>query len=197
MPRGDKWEDSYSRRAKKEKWLARSVYKLMEMDKKFQLIRQGDRLLDLGCFPGSWSQYGLKQVGPNGDVVGIDLKKPDRLSAPNFRFIKADVFSLDPEWLLKEVGSRDIVISDMAPKTSGIPGVDTARSLELSKEALKIASVVLKKKGHFICKIFEGADLPAYRDALQGCFGQVRSFRPSAIRKGSREIYLLGLKYSN
>ena len=197
MPRGDKWEDSYSRRAKKEKWLARSVFKLMEMDKKFHLIRRGDHLLDLGCFPGSWSQYGIKRVGPKGDVVGIDLKKPDRLSAPNFRFIKADVFTLDPEWLLKEVGPRDLVISDIAPKTTGIPVADTSRSLELAKEALKIASAALKKKGHFLCKVFEGEDLKAYQDALQGYFGQVRRFRPSAIRKGSRETYLLGLKYSN
>ncbi len=195
MPRGDKWEDSYTRRARQEKWLARSVYKLEEMDKKFQLIRQGDRLLDLGCYPGSWSQYGIKRVGPRGNVVGMDLKKPDRLSAPNFKFIKADVFTVDPEWVLKEVGPRDAVISDLAPKTTGISVADTSRSMELAKEALKIASTVLKKRGHFLCKVFEGEDLKPYREALSEYFGQVRSFRPSAIRKGSREIYLLGLKF--
>ncbi len=195
MPRGNKWEDSYSRRAKQEKWLARSVYKLEEMDKKYQLIRQGDRLLDLGCYPGSWSQYGIKRVGPRGDVVGMDLKNPDRLSAPNFRFIKADIFTVDPEWVLTEVGPRDAVISDLAPKTTGISVADTSRSLELAKEALKIALAVLKKRGHFLCKVFEGEELKSYRDALSGYFSQVRSFKPSASRKSSREIYLLGLKF--
>jgi 23S rRNA (uridine2552-2'-O)-methyltransferase len=195
MPGGDKWEDSYARRARQEKWLARSVYKLQEMDKKFQLIRQGDCLLDLGCYPGSWSQYGIKRVGPGGDVVGMDLKKPDRLSAPNFRFIEADIFKVDPEWVLKEVGPRDAVISDLAPKTTGIHVADTSRSIELAKGALKIASAVLKKRGHFLCKVFEGEDLKSYSEALSAYFGQVRSFRPSAIRKSSREIYLLGLKF--
>ena len=193
--RGDKWEDSYARRARQEKWLARSVYKLEEMDKKFKLIRPGDQLLDMGCYPGSWSQYGLKRVGPKGDVVGMDLKKPDRLSASNFRFIKADVLTVDPEWLLKEVGPRNAVISDLAPKTTGIPIADTSRSMELAKEALKLATAVLKKKGHFLCKVFEGEDLQSYENTLSSLFAQVRRFRPSAIRKGSREIYLLGLRF--
>jgi 23S rRNA (uridine2552-2'-O)-methyltransferase len=195
MPRGDRWEDSYTRRARQEKWLARSVYKLEEMDKKFQLIRKGDHILDLGCYPGSWSQYGIKRVGPRGNVVGMDLKKPDRLSAPNFTFIKADVFTVDPEWILEEVGPRDAVISDLAPKTTGIPVADTSRSIELAREALKIASAVLKRRGHFLCKVFEGEDLKFYREGLLAYFGQVRNYRPSAIRKGSREIYLLGLKF--
>ncbi len=107
-----RWEDHFTRRARDEKWLARSVYKLEEVDRRYKLIRQGHRLLDLGCYPGSWSQYSIKRVGPEGEVVGIDLKEPDRFSAPNFRFLKADVLSLDVEWLAKEVGPRDIVISD-------------------------------------------------------------------------------------
>ena len=195
MPRGGSWEDSYARRAKKEKWLARSVFKLREMDKKYKLIRQGDRLLDLGCYPGSWSQYSLKRVGPQGDVVGVDLKKPDRLSAPNFRFIEADIFSVDLKWLLGEIGLRDAVFSDMAPRTTGIHVADTSRSIKLAESALKIATAVLKERGHFICKLFAGEDLNTYRDAVSGFFSQVRSFRPSAVRKGSRETYILGLKF--
>ena len=195
MPRGGHWEDSYTRRAKKEKWLARSVYKLMEMDKKYKIIHQGDRLLDLGCYPGSWSQYAIKQVGPHGDVVGIDLKKADHLSASNFRFIEADTFTIDIEWLLSEIGLRDAVISDLAPRTTGIHVADASHSIELAESALKIATAVLKERGDFICKVFFGEDLTIYRDALSGYFGQVRSFRPSAVRKGSRETYLLGLKF--
>ena len=81
MIKGDRWDDHYARRARDEKWLARSVYKLKEIDRRFKLIRQGYRLLDLGCYPGSWSQYCIKRIGPKGEVVGMDLKSPDRFSA--------------------------------------------------------------------------------------------------------------------
>ena len=91
---GNRWEDHYARRARQEKWLARSVYKLEEIDRKFGLLRPGQRLLDLGCYPGSWSQYCTRRVGPKGDVVGLDLKAPEKFSAPNFRFIQADVLDL-------------------------------------------------------------------------------------------------------
>ena len=86
-------------------------------------------------------------------------------------------------------------MSDLAPKTTGIPVADTSRSMELAREALGIAQTLLKKGGHFLCKVFEGEDLKPFRDALSTTFGQFRSYRPSAIRKGSREIYLLGLKF--
>ena len=195
MKKQNSWKDHYTDRAREEKWLARSVYKLEEMDKKFKLIGQGDQLLDLGCFPGSWSQYGLKRVGPRGDVVGMDLKKPDRLSASNFRFIKADILTVDPEWVLKEVGPRNAVISDLAPKTSGIPLADTSRSMELAKVALKIATAVLKKKGHFLCKVFEGEELRLFKKRFSDYFRYVRLIRPKAIRKRSREIYVLGQEF--
>ena len=191
----DKWDDHYARRAKEEKWLARSVYKLQEIDKKFRLIRKGDRLLDLGCYPGSWSQYGIKKVGPQGDVVGIDLTRTEHLSFPNFRFIKGNVLSLDLDSLVREVGPRDAVISDMAPQTTGIRLTDESRSLSLAKRAAEIAFVLLKKKGYFVCKVFEGEELKPFRSEISVNFGQVRVFRPKAVRKGSREVYLLGLEF--
>ena len=82
--KANRWDDHLTRQARDEKWLARSVYKLQEIDNKYKLIGKGDRLLDLGCYPGSWSQYGIKKVGLEGDVVGIDLKRPNRLFYPNF-----------------------------------------------------------------------------------------------------------------
>jgi len=194
MGKGDRWEDHYARRARREKWLARSVYKLEETDRKFKFLHKGDRLLDLGCYPGSWSQYGVKKVGPRGDVVGVDLKDPKGLFAPNLRFIKADVFTLDVEWLTTEIGPRDVVLSDMAPQTSGIRIADTSHSLELAGKALSIAVAVLKQKGNFLVKVFEGEGLKTFRADLSRHFAAVRSFRPSAVRKGSRELYLLGLK---
>ncbi|MBW1798328.1 MAG: RlmE family RNA methyltransferase [Deltaproteobacteria bacterium] len=191
----NRWDDHYARRAKDEKWLARSVYKLQEIDKKFKLIRKGDRLLDLGCYPGSWSQYGIKTVGPQGDVVGIDLTRTDRLSFPNFKFIKGDVFSLDLDRLVREVGPRDAVISDMAPQTTGIKLTDESRSMSLAKRAAEIALVLLKKKGHFVCKVFEGEELKPVRSKISAHFRQMRLIRPKAVRKGSRGVYLVGLEF--
>ena len=191
----NRWDDHYARRARDEKWLARSVYKLQEIDKKFRLIRKGDRLLDLGCYPGSWSQYGIKMVGPQGEVVGIDLTRTDRLSFPNFRFIKGDVLSLDLDRLIREVGPRDVLISDMAPQTTGIRLTDESRSLSLSKRAAEIALFLLKKKGCFVCKVFEGEDLKSFRTEISVHFRQVKVFRPKAVRKGSREVYLVGLEF--
>ncbi len=197
MVKGNRWEDHYTRRARDEKWRARSVYKLEEIDIKFKLIREGFRLLDLGCYPGSWSQYSFKKVGPEGEVIGVDLKAPDRLRAPNFRFMEADVFKLDPGWLVGEVGSIDVVISDLAPQITGIRLADMSRSMELAGRALDIALTILKKKGHFLCKAFEGEDLKSFKDESSRSFSQMHIIRPSAVRKGSREIYLLGLGLVN
>ena len=193
MARGGKWEDHYTRRARDEKWLARSVYKLQEIDKRFGLIRAGSRLLDLGAYPGSWSQYSLKKVGPKGEVAGIDLQIPGRISAPNFRFIKEDVLTLDVTWLYQQIGDRDVVLSDLAPKTTGIPVADISRSEALAERAMEIALAVLRVQGHFLCKIFEGEGLKTFRTDLSQAFKQVRAVRPQAVRKRSREVYLLGL----
>jgi 23S rRNA (uridine2552-2'-O)-methyltransferase len=191
----NRWDDYYARRASEEKWLARSVYKLQEIDKKWKLIRSGDKLLDLGCYPGSWSQYGLKKVGPKGEVVGIDLNLPERLFAPNFRFIKADVLNIDIEWLTREVEPRDLVMSDLAPQTTGITSTDTSRSMSLATSAFEIALALLRTKGHFVCKFFEGEELKAFRTKAKGHFDQVRLFRPQATRKRSREVYLVGVDF--
>jgi 23S rRNA (uridine2552-2'-O)-methyltransferase len=193
MSKTNPWEDHYTRRARSEKWLARSVYKLEEIDRKHHLVRSGGRILDLGCYPGSWSQYGILKAGPKGDVVGVDLQKPERLQAQNFRFIQADVLSLDIEWLLGEIGSRDLVISDLAPRTTGVAVADVSRSLELAGRGLAIALGMLREKGHFLCKIFEGGGAEELRGEISAHFRQMRIVRPSAVRKASREVYLLGL----
>ena len=139
---------------------------------------------------------GLALVGNKGQVVGIDIKEPDRFSAPNFRFIKADILALDIQWLKKEIGSRSVVISDLAPQTTGINLADTSRSMELANSALRIAVGILQRNGHFFCKVFEGEDLKALRENASGHFNRVRIIRPSAVRKKSREVYLLGLRFA-
>lgn len=194
MTGGTPWEDHYARQARREKWLARSVYKLQEIDGRFHILHKGYKVLDLGCYPGSWSQYCLKKVGMRGEVLGLDLKRPDRLSAPNFRFINADVLELDLEWLRQEVGPRDAVLSDMAPSTTGVGVADVSRSLELARKALAIAGAVLKPGGHCLSKVFEGEGINDLRGEFSQRFDLVRTVRPSAVRKASREVYLLGLR---
>jgi 23S rRNA (uridine2552-2'-O)-methyltransferase len=194
MP-GNKWDDHYARRAREEKWRARSVYKLQEIDAKFHLIRRGQRVLDLGCYPGSWSQYGLNVVGRDGLVVGVDLIRPDDLPYENFRFVQADVLTFDIAGLLGAAGPMDVVMSDMAPGTSGARDVDAERSMELARRALDIAERLLQPSGNFLCKILEGEDLKPFRNRMAGCFKRVKPFRPAAIRKRSREVYMVGLDF--
>ena len=99
---------------------------------------------------------------------------------------------MDPEWLAEEIGPRDLVISDMAPQTTGIK--DASRSLELGNRALAIALIVLKKEGHLLCKVFQGEDQETFTKEVGRCFDQMKLIRPSAVRKKSKEIYLLGLR---
>lgn len=195
MGKADTWNDHYARRARSEKWLARSVYKLEEIDRKHRLISPGTRILDLGCTPGSWSQYALEKTGPRGHVVGVDLTVPERLSAANFHFIRGDVREIEPERLLEEAGPRDLVISDLAPKTTGVKSADASRSAELVRSALGIVRVLLRPGGRFLCKVFEGEEVRDLRQELSQAFTKVRSIRPKAVRKGSREIYLLAVNH--
>ena len=190
--KSNRWDDHYTEKARKEKWLARSVYKLQEIDRKFKLIRKGDRVLDLGCFPGSWSQYAISKVGKQGDVVGIDLHTPKAFSPPNFRCIKGDIETIEVAWLAAEIQSRNVVLSDLAPPTTGIRATDATRSMSLAEKAARIGQALLKSKGHFVCKIFDGEDLKSFKSNISPSFKQVRLFRPEATRKRSREVYLVG-----
>jgi 23S rRNA (uridine2552-2'-O)-methyltransferase len=194
--KGNRWDDHYARKARQEEWLARSVYKLEEIDKRFELIRKGSRILDLGCHPGSWSQYASLKAGPTGEVVGVDLNPPERFSAANFRFIQADVFALDPAWLVTEIGPRDVVLSDLAPRTTGSASTDVSRSIGLARRALELATHLLKTGGHFVCKVFEGEDFGLFRDEVASRFGRTKPFRPPAVRKRSREVYIVGKGFS-
>ena len=198
MKKKGRWADHYTQRAKHEKRLARSVYKLEEIDRKYHLIKKGDKLLDLGCYPGSWSQYCLEKVGPGGEVIGFDLKKPEKLASPNFRFIEGDVLTINftangP----MAITPRHMILSDMAPKTTGIRISDASRSLELAQKALEVACVLLRYKGHFLCKLFENEEINHFKKQISNHFEQVFLIRPRAVRKGSREIYILGLAFKN
>lgn len=150
-------------------------------------------MLDLGCYPGSWSQYGIRRVAPEGEVVGIDRKRPDRLSSPIFKFIQGDVLTVENERFLEEVGPRDVVMSDLAPQTTGIRITDESRSLSLARRAAEIALLLLEKKGRFLCKVFEGEDFKQFQSGILTHFNEMKIFRPKATRKRSREVYVVGL----
>ena len=196
MTSQNRWKDHYTDRAKEENWLARSVYKLEEIDKRHNIIRPGSRILDLGCYPGSWTQYCLKKAGKGGFVTGIDLQRPGRIQAANFRFIEADILTFNPEEFAGEIKGMDAVISDLAPQTTGVHITDVSRSMALAEKALEIACAVLKKGGGFVCKVFEGEDFKALKDKASGSFNETRALRPSAVRKRSREVYLIGIKFT-
>lgn len=189
----NRWKDHYSRRAKKERFPARSVYKLREIQNKYKLIKKGDTVLDLGCSPGSWLVYAARLTDRTGRVVGIDLK-PISVAVPSHvRTFTGDVLSMD-DALRDSIGKDfDVVLSDMAPATTGIKRVDTARSFHLCQKALSIALDALKPGGSFVCKIFQGEDFRQFVDSVKTSFKTHKIFKPQSSRKASKEIYIIGL----
>ncbi|MEJ2167432.1 MAG: RlmE family RNA methyltransferase [Desulfobacterales bacterium] len=188
------WQDHYTRRAKKEQYPARSVYKLQEIQQKHFLIKKGHKILDLGCSPGSWLLYAARLTGEDGLVVGVDLEPVKIQLPPQVQIITADVFSLDVESLGKDF---NVVLSDMAPATTGHKAVDAARSFNLCEAALSIAQKVLVPGGHFICKIFQGQDFKQFQETVKAAFSELKIFKPQSSRKASKEIYLIGLGLIN
>lgn len=190
------WADHYTRKAKQEHFPARSVYKLKEIQEKHRLLRPGDQVLDLGCFPGSWLLYAAGIVGPRGRVCGVDLKPVVVALPPGVRAVTGDILAMD-ETALTQLGSGfTVVLSDMAPDTTGNKLVDASRSLDLCRAALRVALAVLVPGGHFICKIFQGEDFKAFADGLRPLFKKVDLFKPQSCRKASKEIYIIAMNKS-
>ncbi len=166
------------------------MYKLEEIDRRTQLLKTGQRVLDLGASPGSWTLYAAERVGPQGRVLGLDLNDSE-IALPSQAEIRTlDAFAVDPSSL---GGPFDLVLSDMAPKTSGQRHADQYRSYELFMRALDLAVEVLAPGGNFVGKIFQGAEFEDARTALRGHFDKVRIIRPDATRDESYELFLLGL----
>jgi 23S rRNA (uridine2552-2'-O)-methyltransferase len=155
-------------------------------------LKKGQRVLDLGASPGSWTLYAAEKVGPSGRVLGIDLKDPEVTLPAQAEIRTLDAFQVDPESL---GGPFDLVISDMAPKTSGQRHADQYRSYELVMRALDLTKTVLEPGGTFVAKIFQGAEFEDARTALREVFGKVRIIRPEATRDESYEVFLVGLGF--
>ena len=186
-------EDAYYHRAKREGYVARSVYKLMEMDRRWRLLRRGQRVLDLGCHPGSWLQWISRRVGPRGLVVGVDLKPPVMALPGNARFVAGDLLSLEAERLRALAPGYHLVLSDAAPATTGVVLRDVAASLELAERVLDLALALLSPGGGLVVKVYYGEGAEELVRRVKAAFRQGRTFRPRATRGGSRETYLVGL----
>ena len=186
-------KDYFFKKAKKENFAARSVFKLQEIDQRYRILRPGQKILDLGAAPGSWSQLAAQKVGASGRILGIDIQ-PIKITLPNALFITADMRELDLAKTMAEAGISppfDIVLSDMAPKTTGIRLQDQMRSLELCDLALLTAERFLRHNGTFVCKLFHSDEFEDFRMRLRARFKKVDVLRPESTRKASKEIFFI------
>lgn len=187
-------KDSFHQRARKGGFKARAVFKLEEIDEKLHLVGRGARVLDLGCAPGSWLQYCSKRAGHGAVLVGVD-RGPIELALPGFRMVVGDVMEMTPEELLGDEEAFDLVLSDMAPDTTGIRHVDQARSEALFEQALTLARRTLAPGGHFVGKLFQGPDFQRLIAACRESFDKVKIIKPKGSRTASIEQYVCGIGY--
>ena len=184
-------KDSGYRRAKKEGYRSRAALKLVEIDDKFGVLRRGRRVVDLGCWPGGWLQVAAERVGPEGRVVGIDLEETDPVEYPNVSILTGDA-AAEHERIGESLGSKaDVVLSDMAPKLSGIKAADAARHEALVELAVYVAQAVGKTDDPDFClvaKLFSPTE-SASTQLLKANFTRVAKYRPPGSRKGSSELY--------
>jgi 23S rRNA (uridine2552-2'-O)-methyltransferase len=187
------WEDHYTRQARKENYPARSVFKLQEIQQKTRILRPGFKVLDLGCYPGSWLLYAAEQVGERGHVLGVDLTKMEEALPANTQAVVGDLLQMSPS-LRETIGKGyHVVLSDMAPSTTGNRGVDSARSTELCRAGLALALDVLNPGGTFVCKIFQGDEFEDFLTGINRRFSQMKILKPQSSRKASKEIFVIGL----
>ncbi|QEN04773.1 RlmE family RNA methyltransferase [Thiospirochaeta perfilievii] len=193
MGRRDKL-DHYSLKAQKEGYPARSVYKLEEIQNKFKILKPGQKIIDVGAAPGSWTMYALKITQGKGLVVGADLKPLNlKKTYPNLFFMQGDVFKEETVNFLCEKGPFDVVLSDAAPSTTGNRLTDTSRSYDLVLEILNLADNILKPGGSAVFKIFQGEDSKLILDRMKLLFNDVKTFKPKSVRSESFETYFIGL----
>lgn len=190
-------KDAYYRRAKSAGYRARSAYKLAELDDRFRLLRRGDCVVDLGAWPGGWMQVALERVGADGHVVGVDLVPVTPLGAANAAVVAGDLRDRATVDAVARAAGRpaDVVLSDLAPKLTGVAATDEARSAELAAATLDALPALLRPGGRFLTKAFMDTGHPALVARLRASFDEVKTTRPDATRRGSAELYLVALGY--
>ncbi|MEE2750685.1 MAG: RlmE family RNA methyltransferase [Myxococcota bacterium] len=181
--------DHYTRRAKDAGYAARSVYKLEEIQKKWKVLSRGQRVIDLGCAPGSWSRFARECVGTNGSVLGVDLQEVGSFPGT---FLCADIYTLSVSSMLEGLGgAADVLLSDMAPATMGNRYTDHVRQVQLAEQALVVAREIVSPGGAFVCKVFEGADAANFVQEVRLSFGTVKRLKPKATRGSSVEFFVV------
>ncbi len=182
--------DIYVRQSKVDGYRARSAYKLIEIDKKFKIFKNGMFILDIGAAPGSWSQYASKTI-KNGKIISIDLKEISPID--NGIHIKGDFTEPDIQEKIKENLTKefDVVMSDMAVNTTGVKNLDSIQTGELCKEAMTFSKKVISSKGYFISKIFMGSTFNEIVALGKKIFKEVKVFKPLSSRKESKESFII------
>ncbi len=184
-------QDKFFKKAKEQGYRARSAFKLEAIQKRFNLIKSEDKVLDLGAAPGSFLQLIGKLVGNKGSAIGIDLKPIENLKKSNVKTIVGDI--LDESIYEEFIDQFDVITSDLAPSTSGIKSVDAGRSFQLNEQVLKVAEKHLRPGGHVVMKAFPGAEHQQLLKKTKGMFKSIKIFKPEAVRKSSKEEYVIGL----
>jgi 23S rRNA (uridine2552-2'-O)-methyltransferase len=184
--------DKATQAAKAMGYPARSVFKLQEIDKRVQLFKGGLHVLDLGAAPGSWTLYASQKVGPSGRVLAIDLQQIVQRFDKNVTVVQGDAFDVSNE-VLMTYAPYDIVMSDMAPRTSGVKLQDQSGSFELYLRALEVGSLVGKPGSRFVGKLFMGPDFDAAVAATKEKYGKTRVIRPEGTRQVSKEVFIIGM----
>jgi len=189
--------DPYTRRARREDYRSRASYKLLQLNRRFRLVRPGGVVLDLGCAPGGWSQVAVQAAGPRGLVVGVDLDPVEPVEGAVF--VRGDLREpRTQEAVRAALDGRgvDAVLSDMAPNISGAYDVDHVRSMELGRLAADFGLPLLRPGGGLLVKLFAGPELGPFVDALRSRFARVKRTKPEASRKASSEVYVCALDHT-
>lgn len=186
-------KDRYYKKAKEAGYRSRAAFKLIDLNRKFHLFKDGMVVIDLGCAPGSWVQVISQAVGPFGKVIGLDIEPLPPFPEKNVTFIQGDIREEGTrQLLLTELGRKvDLIVSDMAPHLSGIRFQDHYNSYELAEQAFKLCRMILREGGSFVVKIFPGEELEQFKLNLKSSFSQIKAHIPEATRKTSTEIYLM------
>ena len=192
-----KVKDHYFEKAKKDNYLARSIYKLEEINDKYKVLNKNDFVLDLGYHPGSWMQYTSKVIGPDGSAIGIDLKPVNKklVSIKNIVLFEKDVFDVHDAAELGATHKFDTILSDMAPNTTGIKSVDQARSLALVEKVIELLPTFLKQDGNFVIKIFDSNEAQQFIKTIQSEFKTLKKLKPKSTRSVSKEFFVIGKGY--
>jgi 23S rRNA (uridine2552-2'-O)-methyltransferase len=186
-------KDYYHKMAKSSGFRSRAAFKLIEITKKFGVIREGHVVLDIGAYPGGWLQVASRATGPHGLVIGVDIRPIKELGRPNVKTVVGDVCNENlHEELAKVLPSKvDVILSDASPKLTGVWTIDMVRHEHIIRCVIKLANKLLKRGGVAVIKAFQGSELDGVLSALRQQFEKVRLFKPKASRQRSREIYLI------